>query len=298
MRAFLILCLVAFAAALSATGLGRALRRYAEGAAPPPAPPGGPSPWLREAAVAFWGLVTWPLGLVPGLGPSSGEGSRPVVLLAGWGHTRASLWPMHAWLVRRGAGPVFSVAPRPLFGGPGDRARELPGRLRAISSLHGGSPVDVVALGTSGLSLGAALAAAPDLPVGRMVGVAVPWQGARAGALLPAIAAAELAPDSAFVREANAAFEDAAGRVAPPLVSIAAGDDDWVLPTESRPPAGAEVRVVQGQGRLGLAVSLGGWRAIADGLGLAAAQVPPAAVADAPAAGGGGAVEVPGDGPA
>lgn len=295
MRAFVILCLVVFAVALSASGLGRALRRYAEGAAPPPAGPGGPGTWLREAAIAFWGLFAWPLGLIPGLGPASGEGSRPVVLLAGWGHTRASLWPVHAWLVRRGAGPVVAVAPRPLFGGPGDRARDLPGRIRAISSLHGGAPVDVVALGTSGLSLGAALAAAPDLPVGRVVGVAVPWRGARAAALLPAIAAAELAQDSAFVREANAAFEDAARRGVAPLVSIAAGDDDWVLAAESRPPAGAEARVVQGQGHLGLAVSLGGWRAIADGLRLSAAQVPPAAVPDAPAAGGEGAVEVPGD---
>lgn len=216
--------------------------------------------WLSTARVA----LTWPLGLLNGSAPEllSPDGSRPVLLLPGYGLTRASLWPLQGWLRQRGA-EVCSWTP-PLFAPPRHAAARLGSRLRAVSAGAGNQPVDVVAFGGSGLLVAEVLAGDPDCPIGRLVALGTPWRGAPGSVYLPGAGAVALLPhrpevaywNDVLARAASAPLAATDGSGAPDptprQISIRSSDDLWVPPELGGPPDGGVEHLLHGAGHLHL----------------------------------------------
>lgn len=261
---------------IGAVVFGYTMRALWTGVRLPPPAPGSPTDRaLRQATAAAFKewmstlvvLVTWPLGLVNSR--SSGDPpplpARPLLILPGYGLTRASTWSLQRWLAKEGVAAVSSWTP-PLFSTPRRAAARLVSRLRAISQGASDRPVDVVAFGASGLLLGEALAADSECPLGRLVTLGTAHRGSPMAIFLPGPGAPALLPDRPDLVYWRELLTTTLSHPLPRLpdgseppdahdprwVSIRSADDPWVPPPCGEAPDGALEAVLHGAGHLHL----------------------------------------------
>lgn len=260
----------------AATALGFVSRALWTGVRlPDPPPDAKPDQRLRFAlrlAMREWLssvllVVSWPLGL-GNAKPTVDESSdrRPLLLIPGYGQTRASMRPLQRALA---AHKIHADRwTPPLFTPPRQAAARLVERLRALSEAASERRVDVVAFGGGALLVGEALAADPEIPIGRLVGLGAPWRGSPAAVFWPGGGAPPMLPDRPDLTYWNELMDTVLGR---PLgahpdrtepepievrrVSITSVDDLWVPPPFNKAPAGVLELRLHGLGHLHLLLS-------------------------------------------
>ncbi len=207
--------------------------------------------WLSTLRV----LLAWPLGLGNGK-PRLDERTdrRPLLLVPGYGLTRSSLWPLQNYLA--GHRIVADAWTPPLFAPPRTAAARLVVRLRALSEAAADRPVDVVAFGGGGLLLGEALAADPEVPLGRVVSLGTPWKGSPASVFWPGGGAPPMLPHRPDLTYWNELLDTVLGQpidgVEDRRVAITSAADLWVpAPFNAAPDGVKEVRL-HGVGHLHL----------------------------------------------
>jgi len=233
---------------------------------------------FREWRSILGVLAGWPLGLrnvKPTIDPGSDR--RPLLLVPGYGFTRDSMRPLQRFLATRG---IHSDRwSPPLFAPPRQAAARLVERLRALSELAADQRVDIVAFGGGGLLVGEALAADPEIPVGRLVGVGTPWRGSPAAVFWPGAGAAAMLPDRPDLTYWNELLDTVLGRPLPPnpdrtdpnpievrRIAITSVDDLFVPPPLNRAPDGVPEIRLHGVGHVHLLHSRDAHEAIARAL--------------------------------
>lgn len=183
---------------------------------------------------------------------SSPQVRRPVLLVHGFGCSRAVWRPLLARLRAAGIGPVRAVSLEPLFAGMETYAGQLLDELEALGSADAGHPVTIVAHSMGGLVARAALRRARPGLVGRIVTIGTPHHGTALACRFGWPGARQMCPGSSWLEELNACQE---ARLGIPVTTLYSLDDNYVVPARSARFRGARTVELQGLGHLGLLVS-------------------------------------------
>jgi triacylglycerol esterase/lipase EstA (alpha/beta hydrolase family) len=183
-----------------------ALRRYElAGSGNPatvrPGPLGFAAAVLGQYASSLLLAFLWPFGLLWPFPPRSSRGSLPVVLVHGYGGTRANLFVL-GWRLRRAGFEVFGVNYPPFGGTFHSKARRLAAAIERILARTGADRIDVVAHSLGGLVARAWIRAhGRESRVRRLVTLGTPHQGTRVAALAVDPLAKALLPGSRELAE-------------------------------------------------------------------------------------------------
>ena len=180
------------------------IRRYEilnSGEPPPRYGIGNALGWfLAEWAARSLFLVAAPFGFLWPFAKPTFTAPRPLVLVHGYGTTRASL-ALLAWRLRRdGWGPIHAVAYRTVFGSLADATKRFEEEVTRALAVTAASSVDVVAHSLGGLVARKALRD-PALAgrVRKLVTLGCPHQGTKLAALGVDPLGRELHPESDLV---------------------------------------------------------------------------------------------------
>lgn len=217
--------------------------------------------FFREWAAALWSIVGAPLALLPHRPrPALGElnGHPPVLLIPGYGLTRVMMWPLAAYLRRRGRwvwainNPIFEDD-IPTFAAA---ARDAADALRAAS---GADQIDIV-----GHSMGGVVAAWYIQHLGgadavrRLVTLGTPWKGTHMTILGLGRQSRSLRPGSAVIASLDGFEHD--------TVAVWSNEDCIVLPTRNAIPEHARAVELPNAGHIEMLQSAAGLRAVRDAL--------------------------------
>jgi predicted alpha/beta hydrolase family esterase len=225
------------------------------------APGSFPSGRMRDLLRAWGGdalafqVMLGRMALEPWRAPPGSAGAttslrqRPVLLVHGFGCSRAVWRPLIARLGAAGIGPVRAVSLEPPFADVETYASELLGEIAALGSGAGGRAVTVVAHSMGALVARAALrAAAPGL-IGRIVTIAAPHHGTALACHFHWANARQMRPGSRWLAELNAAQE---GKLGIPVATVYSLHDNYVIPAASARLEGARAIELRGLGHLSL----------------------------------------------
>ncbi|MFP6626645.1 MAG: alpha/beta fold hydrolase [Deltaproteobacteria bacterium] len=156
--------------------------------------------WFGEWLALLLALLAWPVGLLPARRPTAaGDGSRPVVLIHGWGMNRASMALLAARL-RRDGRQTHALNYSTLRAGNEDRARQVAADLLRVCEQSGGGLVDVVAHSLGGIVVRAAARNHGILAhLGNVVTLGSPHQGTALAEIFPLATLRELRTDSPYL---------------------------------------------------------------------------------------------------
>lgn len=173
---------------------------------------------------------------------------RPVLLVSGLTHNRASLWLLRTYLTQRGFQWVdlYERAGGTIAEDAAGLARQL-ADLRAAS---GAAEVDVVGFASGGL-VAAHAASAPGIR--RLITLGTPWRGTRTAVFRRGRAAHELRYSPTLLVPWPPAAE---------VVCIVATEDPVIVPAESGEPEGARMVRIEDGGHLELLASARAFRAV------------------------------------
>lgn len=244
------LCGVALLLAIAPLALARTL-------APGRASPKRVEYWLRallvdafalEAELARMALEPWraPPDLVTAAVPLF---HCPVLLVHGFGCSRAVWRPLLARLRAAGVGPARAVSLEPLFEDLETYAARLLVELEALASRSAGNAITIVAHSMGGLVARAALRRARPGLIGRIITIGTPHHGTVLACRFNWPNARQMRPGSRWLTELNASQE---GRLDVAVVTLYSVDDNYVVPAESARLQGARALELQGLGHLGL----------------------------------------------
>jgi Alpha/beta hydrolase family len=174
---------------------------------------------------------------------------RPVLLVHGFGCSRAVWRPLLARLRAAGIRPVRAVSLEPLFADVETYAAQLLGELESLGSSGGGNAVTIVAHSMGGLVARAALRGARPGLIGRIVTLGAPHHGTALACRFRWPNARQMCPRSSWLRELNACQE---GRLGIPITTLYSLEDNYVVPAGSARLQGARQIELQGIGHLAL----------------------------------------------
>jgi hypothetical protein len=173
----------------------------------------------------------------------------PVLLVHGFGCSRAVWRPLLARLRAAGVGPVRAVSFEPLFAGIERYAGELVGELERLGSRGGGQPITIVAHSMGGLVARAALRGAPPGLIGRIITIGAPHHGTALACWFRWPSARQMRPGSGWLANINGCQE---GRLGVPCTTIYSLDDNYIAPACSARFEGAQAIELRGLGHLSL----------------------------------------------
>ena len=205
----------------------------------PTVPPVHRSPWVellgslgREVGARTLLALLWPFGLPPERltdGDAFDRSRPPVVLVHGYGHNRAALWPLSWWLERKGW-TTFTFSHQAVETIE-VKARRLAGRVEVVRQLAGAQRVDIVAHSMGGIiaryfieQLGGAAS------VGRLITLGTPHKGTGMAIFARGEAASQLLPGSEVVTALARSLD--AGREVK-YTAIAGDMDTLVFPLDA-----------------------------------------------------------------
>jgi pimeloyl-ACP methyl ester carboxylesterase len=191
-------------------------------------------------ALPDWALTTLPLSL------------RPVLLVHGFGCSRAVWRPLLARLRAAGVGPVRAVSLEPPFADMETYSARLLAELEALGCRSGGNTVAIVTHSMGGLVARAALRGARTGLVGRLITIGAPHHGTALACCFRWPNARQMCPGSSWLQELNACQE---GRLGIPVTTLYSLDDNYVVPASSARLRGARAVELEGIGHLGLLAS-------------------------------------------
>lgn len=174
---------------------------------------------------------------------------RPVLLVHGFGCSRAVWRPLLARLRAVGVGPVRAVSLQPLLAGIETYVDELLGELDSLSSRGGSDTITIVAHSMGGLVVRAALRRARPGLIGRIITIGAPHHGTALACWFHWPSARQMCPGSSWLGELNACQE---GRFDIPVTTIYSLDDNYVVPAGSARLEGARALELHGLGHLAL----------------------------------------------
>lgn len=177
---------------------------------------------------------------------------RPVLLVHGFGCSRAVWRPLLGRLRAAGIGPVRAVSLEPLLAGMETYAAKLLAELEALAARGSGHAITIVAHSMGGLVARAALREARPGLIGRIVTIGTPHHGTALACRFRWAGAQEMCPGSSWLGELNASQE---GRLGVPMTTLYSLDDNYVLPASSARFEGARTIELRGLGHLGLLAS-------------------------------------------
>jgi hypothetical protein len=220
------------------------------------------STFMREWAAALWMIVGAPLGLLPHRPrPALSElsGHPPVLLVPGYGLTRAMMWPLAAYLRRRGRwvwavnNPIFEDDIPTFAASLRDAAEEL-------CRQSGADQIDIV-----GHSMGGIVAAwyirhlGGDARVRRLVTLGTPWQGTLIHIIGLGRQSRALGPQSPIIADLQDFSFD--------TVAVWSKADCIVLHSQSAAPDHARTVELEGVGHIDMLANAKVMRAVRDALG-------------------------------
>lgn len=175
--------------------------------------------------------------------------ARPVLLVHGFGCSRAVWRPLLSRLRAMGIGPVRAVSLEPLLADIETNARKLLRELESLKSRAGGKAIAVVAHSMGGLVVRAALRrSAPGL-IGRIITIGAPHHGTAVACWFRWRSTRQMCPGSSWLGELNACQE---GRLGIPVTTLYSLDDNYIVPAESARLDGARAIELEGLGHLAL----------------------------------------------
>jgi len=219
------------------------------------------SGFCREWAAAIWMIVGAPLALLPhrpAAALSELDGHPPVLLIPGYGLTRVMMWPLAAYLRRRGRwvwainNPIHEDD-IPTF------AAHAAACADALRERTGADQIDIV-----GHSMGGIVAAYYIAHLGgkdtvrRLVTLGTPWQGTRVAALGLGRQSRALQPGSPVLASLEGFQHD--------TVALWSSDDCIVLPTPNAIPPHARAVELDRIGHLEMIHHSATMRAVRDAL--------------------------------
>lgn len=202
--------------------------------------------WAFELAMARMAWEPWrPTPDAAGALPPQ---PRPVLLVHGFGCSRAVWRPLAARLRAAGVGPVWAVSLEPLFASIDTLAAKLLAELESMR-LRVGQPITVVSHSMGGLVARVALRRARAGLIGRLITLGAPHHGTALACRFGWPNARQMCLGSSWLQELNAGQE---GRLDTPMTSVYSLDDNYVLPPRSARFRGARTLELRGLGHLSL----------------------------------------------
>jgi pimeloyl-ACP methyl ester carboxylesterase len=182
---------------------------------------------LVEFWSAFLMILMRPFGSMdPTWAPVSRDAPRrrPILLVAGYGNTRAAFALLAPRLRAQNLGPVYSINLRPSTASMEELSRRLMLKIEELASLNGATEIDLVAHSTGGIVARMTLLHARKRCIRRMVTVATPHSGTHLAAIIPGVAGRELAENSELLRRLPDPPKDM-------VVAISSTHDNVVVPS-------------------------------------------------------------------
>lgn len=218
----------------------------------PPRPRGSRLPALCREAWAFE-LAMVRMALEPWRSTPAAAGAlppqpRPVLLVHGFGCSRAVWRPLAARLRAAGIGPVGAVSLEPVLASIDALAAKLLVELESIA-LRAGQPITVVCHSMGGLVARVALRRARAGLIGRLITLGAPHHGTALACRFRWPNARQMCLGSSWLEELNASQE---GRLGIPMTSLYSLDDNYVWPARSARFRGASTLELRGLGHLSL----------------------------------------------
>jgi triacylglycerol esterase/lipase EstA (alpha/beta hydrolase family) len=174
--------------------------------------------------------------------------ARPVMLVHGFGCSRAVWRPLLARLRAAGVGPVRAVSLEPMLEDIESYATQLLGELERLAS-RGGNQVTVIAHSMGGLVARAALRRARAGLIGRIVTIGAPHHGTALACRFSWKNARQMCTGSSWLAALNEGQE---GRLPVPMTTLYSLEDNYIIPADSAVLAGARAVELRGVGHLGL----------------------------------------------
>jgi Alpha/beta hydrolase family len=173
---------------------------------------------------------------------------RPVLLVHGFGCSRAVWRPLAARLRAAGIGPVWAVSLEPLFASIDALAAKLLTELESVGA-GAGRPITIVSHSMGGLVARAALRGARAGLIGRLITLGAPHHGTALACRFGWPNARQMCLGSSWLQELNASQE---GRLGIPMTSLYSLEDNYVFPARSARFRGARTLELRGLGHLSL----------------------------------------------
>ena len=202
--------------------------------------------------IAMGRMALEPCRASPDLAAAGPLPPRPVLLVHGFGCSRAVWRPLLATLRAAGVGPVRAVSLEPLFAGMELCAAKLLGELEALRSRSAGNTITIVAHSMGGLVARAALRGARPGLIGRIITIGAPNHGTALACWFRWPSARQMCPGSGWLEELNACQE---GRLGIHITTLYSLDDNYIIPASSARFQGARTIELRGLGHLGLLAS-------------------------------------------
>jgi PGAP1-like protein len=195
-------------------------------------------------------MAVEPCRASPDIAPGAGRlPLRPVLLIHGFGCSRAVWRPLLARLRAAGIGPVRALSLEPLLAGIETHAGEVLGELETLGSRGGGCAITIVAHSMGGLLARAVLRAARPGLIGRIITIGAPHHGTALACLFGWPNALQMRPGSRWLEDLNRCQE---GQLGVPVTTLYSLDDNYIVPAGSARLRGAQAIELRGLGHLGL----------------------------------------------